>query len=172
MKNWAATSIIYKLTCKLVLWSEVSEVAQSCPTLCDPMDCSLPGSSLHGILQARVLEWVAISFSRGSSWLRDQTRVSCIPGRRFNLWATREALYRSPIILYYRAGRIYITCSMVLGLVYGFSSQVQATRWCFHLKMVATHQVLAGSTVWTHICTKHVVDGQSYTEAEIKYTEK
>ena len=44
-----------------------SEVAQLCPTLCDPMDCSLPGSSLHGILQARVLEWVAISFSRGSS---------------------------------------------------------------------------------------------------------
>ena len=54
-------------------------------TLCDPMDCSLPGSSLHGILQARVLEWVAISFSRGSSRPRDQTRVSCIPGRRFNL---------------------------------------------------------------------------------------
>ena len=40
-----------------------SEVAQSCPTLCDPMDCSLPGSSIHGIFQARVLEWVAISFS-------------------------------------------------------------------------------------------------------------
>ena len=48
-----------------------SEVAQSCPTVCDPMDCSLPGSSLHGILQARVLEWVAISFSRGSSQPRD-----------------------------------------------------------------------------------------------------
>ena len=48
-----------------------SEVAQSCPTLCDLMDFSLPGSSLHGILQARVLEWVAISFSRGSSRLRD-----------------------------------------------------------------------------------------------------
>jgi len=44
-----------------------SEVAQSCPTLCDPMDCSLPRSSIHGILQARVLEWVAFSFSRGSS---------------------------------------------------------------------------------------------------------
>ena len=57
-----------------------SEVAQSCPTLCDPMDCSLPGSSLHGILQARVLEWVAISSSRGSSQPRDQTRVSHIPG--------------------------------------------------------------------------------------------
>ena len=42
-----------------------SEVAQSCPTLCDPMDCSPPGSSIHGILQARILEWGAISFSRG-----------------------------------------------------------------------------------------------------------
>ena len=62
-----------------------SEVAQSCPTLCDPMDCSLPGSSLHGILQARVLEWVAISFSRGSSRPRDRTSVSHVPGRRFNL---------------------------------------------------------------------------------------
>ena len=69
----------------------VSEVAQSCPTLCDPINCSLPGSSLHGILQARILEWVAISFSRVSSRLRDRTQVSCIAGRRFNLWATREA---------------------------------------------------------------------------------
>jgi len=65
-----------------------SEVAQSCPTLCDPMDCSLPGSSIHGILQARVLEGVAISFSGGSSRPRDRTRVSRISGRRFNLWAT------------------------------------------------------------------------------------
>ena len=68
-----------------------SEVTQSCQTLCDPVDCSLPGSSLHGILQARVLEWVAISFSRGSSWPRDRTPVSHIAGRHFNLWATREA---------------------------------------------------------------------------------
>ena len=60
--------------------------------LCDPVDCSLPGSSLHGILQARVLEWVAIAFSRGSSQPRDRTRVSCIAGKRFKLWATREAL--------------------------------------------------------------------------------
>ena len=56
-----------------------------------PWTSSLPGSSLHGILQARVLEWVAISFSRGSSQPRDQTPVSRIPGRRFNLWATGEA---------------------------------------------------------------------------------
>ena len=66
----------------------MSEVAQSCPTLCDPMDCSLPGFSIHGILQARILEWVTVSFSRGSSRPRDRTLVSRIGGRRFNLWAT------------------------------------------------------------------------------------
>ena len=55
------------------------------------MDCSPPGSSVHGILQARILEWVAISFSRGSSQPRDRTQVFRIAGRRFNLWATREA---------------------------------------------------------------------------------
>ena len=68
----------------------VSEVTQSYPTLCDPMDCSLPGSSIHGIFQARILEWVAISFSRGSSQPRDRTLVSHIAGRRFTLWAIRE----------------------------------------------------------------------------------
>ena len=70
----------------------LSEVAQSCPTLCYPVDCSPPGSSVHGILQARILEWVAISFSRGYSQPRDRTQVSRIAGRCFNLWATREAL--------------------------------------------------------------------------------
>ena len=54
------------------------------------MDGSPPGSAVPGILQARTLEWVAISFSRGSSWPRDQTQVSCIAGRHFTLWATRE----------------------------------------------------------------------------------
>ena len=53
------------------------KVTQSCPTFCDPMDCSLPGSSVHGILQARILDWVAVPFSRGSSQLRDRTQVSC-----------------------------------------------------------------------------------------------
>ena len=61
------------------------EDPQSCLTLCDPVDCSPPGFSIHGILQARILEWVAISFSRGSSRPRDRTQVSCIPGRHFNL---------------------------------------------------------------------------------------
>ena len=60
-----------------MMWSRYLS-AQSCPTLCDPMDCSLQGSSVHGIFQARVLEWVAISFSRGCSRSRDWTRVFCI----------------------------------------------------------------------------------------------
>ena len=67
------------------------KVAQSCLILCDPMDCSLPASSVHGILQARILEWIAIPFFRGSSWSRDQTQISCIAGKFFTIWATREA---------------------------------------------------------------------------------
>ena len=68
-----------------------SEVAQSCQTLCDPMDYSLPGSSVHGIFQAIVLEWIAIPFSRGSCQPRDRTRVSRIAERCFTIWATRES---------------------------------------------------------------------------------
>ena len=71
--------------CELSCNESESEVAQSCLTLCDPVDCSPPGSSVHGILQARILEWGAISFSRGSSQPRDQTQVPRIAGRRFNL---------------------------------------------------------------------------------------
>ena len=76
-----------------------SEVTQSCPTLCDPKDCSLPGSSIYGIFQARILEWVAISFSRGSSQPRDWTRVSRIVGRRFAAWATREVVAKQSAAL-------------------------------------------------------------------------
>ena len=79
-KNWQlkSESVLCLLTrlCSIILkWSEV---AQSCPTLCNPMHCSLPGSSVHGTLQARILEWVAIFFSRGPSWLRDWTLMSCL----------------------------------------------------------------------------------------------
>ena len=69
-------------------------VANSCPTLVTPWTVA-PGSSIHGILQTRQLEWVPISFSRGSSWLRNWTWVSCIAGRSFTNWATREALKKN-----------------------------------------------------------------------------
>ena len=77
-------------------------VTRLCATLCDPVDCSLPGSSVRGIFQARILEWIAIPFSRVSSWPRDQTQVSCIAGRFFTVWATREVphyLHRKPASL-------------------------------------------------------------------------
>ena len=69
----------------------ISEVAELCLTFCDPMDCSLPGFSVHGILPARVLEWVTIAFSRGSSQPGNWTQVSHIAGGFFTIWATREA---------------------------------------------------------------------------------
>ena len=71
-------------------------VTQSCLTLCDPMDCSLPGSSVHGIFQAR-MEWVVSSYSRGSSWPKDGTCitcVSCITGGFFTCWAIREHIQK------------------------------------------------------------------------------
>ena len=71
------------------MWSEVTQL---CPTLCDRMDCTIPGSSVHVIFQAMVLEWVATSISRGSSQPGDRILVSHIAGRHFTVWATREAL--------------------------------------------------------------------------------
>ena len=98
MRKWNSTGLHLHLQillvlalsyCKILcLYSLCSLVTQSCPTLCDPMDCRLPGSSFHGILQARVLEWVAISFSRGYSQPRDWTQVSHIVCRFFTSWAT------------------------------------------------------------------------------------
>ena len=72
-------------------------VAQSCPTLRDPVDGSPSGSSVHGILQARILKWVAIPFSwEGvSSWPGDRTQVSCIAGRFFTIWASQENRWTS-----------------------------------------------------------------------------
>ena len=69
-----------------IIWSGML-FAQLCPTLCFA-DCSFPGSSVHRIFQARILEWVAIPFSRGSSQSRNWIWVSCIAGRFFTVWAT------------------------------------------------------------------------------------
>ena len=72
---FSGTRIFWIPLCVCVL------IAQSCPTFCDPVDCGPPGSSTHGILQSGILEWVAIPFSRRSSWPRDWTWVFCIAGR-------------------------------------------------------------------------------------------
>ena len=73
-------------------------VTRLCPTLCDPTSYSLPGFSVHGILQARILEWIAIPFSRESSQPRDWTLVSCIAGRFLIIWATGKQCFLAMII--------------------------------------------------------------------------
>ena len=86
-ENWTfktKNDLLYRTT------KQEPEVTQLCPTLCDPMDCSLPGSSIHEIFQARILEWVTISFSRRSSQPRDWTQVFRMVGRHFTVWATKE----------------------------------------------------------------------------------
>ena len=91
------------------------------PTLCDPLDCSPPGSSVHGIFQARILEWVAISSSRGSSWPRDWTHISCVSctaGEFFTGWATREA---QPGIEVPKSA----ICKLVLESQWSFSSEFE-----------------------------------------------
>ena len=93
---------------------------QSCLTLCDSHDP--PGFSVQGILQARTLEWVAISFSRGSSWPRDQAQVSCIPGRFFASWATKGRFSNQGRDL------IYLIFLELWLLMYSTSSRSQRTR--------------------------------------------
>ena len=78
--------LCYFLPAKSIQW---------CLILCDPTDCSPPSSSVHGILQARILKWVAILFSKGSSWPRDWTWILRIAGRFFTIWATRGYNYYS-----------------------------------------------------------------------------
>ena len=90
MKTRAIHVVQLELAVHVSWWKSESEVAQLCPTLWDRMDCSLPGSSVHGIFKTRILKWVAISFSRRSSLPRDWTQVSHIVGRHFTVWATRE----------------------------------------------------------------------------------
>ena len=87
--------IIEQVLYQSTLFGSLYLVVQSCPTLCDPMDCSLPISSVYRILQARILEWVAIPFSSISSQPRDWAQVSHITGRFFTIWATKEAQINS-----------------------------------------------------------------------------
>ena len=101
--------------------------AQSCPTLCDPMDYSPPGSSVYGIFQARMLEWVAISYSRGSSQPKDRTYVSCIASSAF-------------------AGRFFIT--ELLGNPFsGQKKKVYSVVWGYEVGMCLLSSFLGDSWV-------------------------
>ena len=87
--KWVMHLILLRKPCIFAKAKVKVLVAHLCPTLCNPMDCSPPGSFIQGILQARILEWVAIPFSRGSSRPRVRTWVSSTTGRFFTVWATR-----------------------------------------------------------------------------------
>ena len=93
---------LHRFTSLSYLWTKSLSkvlVIQSCSILCNPMDYSQPGSSVCGILQARILDWVAIPFSRGSFQLRDQTWVSCIAGRFFTIRATKVRMTKNTVTL-------------------------------------------------------------------------
>ena len=118
-------------------------LSQLCLTLCDHMDCGPPGSSVHGILQARVLEWIAIPFSRWSFQPRDLTQVSCIAGRFFTVWAT---------------GKIHTATSSLLIRVKGNVSKFR--DW-----YQAPHKQLA---FWHNIGTSRVVPGHKMIDMNLE----
>ena len=107
------------------------------------MDCSPPGSSVHGILQARILEWVAVSFSRGTSRLRDRTQVSCIASRCFNLWATTLILRIkcTPYIILPNAEND-VHCFAPLPI---FPSQSHEKQADSHMTLLFNHSVMSNS---------------------------
>ena len=140
-----------------VLTTELPEVkvAQLCPTLCDPMNCNLPDSSVHGILQARILEWVAIPFSKGSFQPRGWTQVTRVESRFFTIWATGMPLKlpgRSPNSNIWNFERIYMNppprphvclCPTVTG--HSAGSQVS---FCGLLSLAMTHDASFKACVW------------------------
>ena len=111
------------------------------------MDCSLSGSSIHGIFQASVLEWIAISFSRGLSWPRKWTRVSRTAGKRFTVWATREAQ-----LWYYLGVKKTVVLRKLTWNNFQDSVELQHnTEWCSLLKMHIPH--IKSSTKSFYRCT-------------------
>ena len=113
----SALNIYTMLPLGTLSWSEV-KVAQSCPALCDPMDCNPPSFSIHGIHQTRLLEWVTISFSGGSSQPRDRTWVFCTAGKFFAVWVTREAQYFEGYLIKKKKKKNSIRVSCICRIVY------------------------------------------------------
>ena len=142
--------IVYVCVCVCVCVSVWVLVTQSCPTLCNPMDCSLPDWLAHGILQARILEWVAIPFSRVCSQPKDWTLVSCAPGRFFTIWATiRVGAKCNHKCSYKRAAKGALT----YGEEKAMGWQKQRLWWCSHKpRNASSHQKLeeASSAMWGH----------------------
>ena len=131
------------------------------------MECSPPGSSVHGILQARILEWVAISFSRGSSQPRDQTQVSRTAGRRFNLWATREAPLYIYVYVYTHTGKFHLGIFQGCALSYDIRRlKCQAPTVCQLLSsMLVTH--LGGRWELVKLLFSYILSRQRINKGQV-----
>ena len=111
---------------------------------CNPMDCSLPGSSVHGVFQARVLEWVVISISRGSSKPRNWTRVSCTADRVFTTWATRKVVGTANLNTFIskRVNKALLKCTnKVQGLH-------RCVAWIWSLRTVVSWELRKKCSFW------------------------
>ena len=132
-------------------------MTQSGLILCNPMDCNLSGSSVHEVLQARILEWVAISFSRESSRPRDRTRVSCIAGRCFTIWAIICIL---PVIPCYLPSPLPYLCYTLPNLRRLFpartliTAEVGEKEFSQRLKRTLRMRISYTSDIWLGLLTK------------------
>ena len=126
-------------------------VAQLCLTLCDPIVCSPWDSSVHGILQARILEWVAIPFSRGSFQPRDRTRVSCIVFEFFTSWAIREAPF--PIYLPWITITLFLRPAYVHLCHFCLCANAKCEHHCSigHSPFLGCSFLQASDQIWTHL---------------------
>ena len=124
-----------------IVWLCCCLVAKSCLTHCNPIDCSPPGSSVHGVFQARILEWVAISFARRFSRPRDGTSVSCLGRWILHCWATREA--HSMACKHTKKSKMYMCMYIYISLKF--------PKWCTKLLKVAISRILelGGGFCWS-----------------------
>ena len=142
-----------------------SLVTQLCPTLCDPMDYSPPGSSVHGISQARILEWVAISFPEGSSWPRDWTGVSCLAGGFSTTeppgkpWSLPQSFVTNMTLLHYISASLctLLPCSLLnsemhltLNLIHNVHHHPQPASWSARPAPSTTNWQLPSGSLISH----------------------
>ena len=125
-------------------------VTKLCVTLCHPMDCSPPGSSIHGIFQARILEWVAISFSRGSSQPRDGTHVSCIDRQILYYWATRETPSSNCQSWDCDLGVLTRVLVLLITTWSGSQAKKMITRWERHFRQIDPNTQMHGTKEKRH----------------------
>ena len=143
--SYIGRQILYHWATRVSLGNCCCLVTQSCLIVCSPMEWGPPGSSVRGIFQARILEWVAISFSRGSSQPRNQTRIFCIADIHFTVWATREAILSTNSTYFSWCNNTTETCIICIFLKYmwsihhnkpygrlWYSPQLEMTETCTH----------------------------------------